>query len=181
MVYRSARFPAIILLDRSRTRELRAKSVFFQNQNTKSDSACRFQWKSFFFQDRAFNLRLLFRLRNECTWLIWSYVMPDGNQVYKRCKYIYWLHFIFHFRKKKKVFATISYIWWSKTEVVLTLTLTCEYGSLFRTRLPKFLGHATAKSLRPRRDSNSQSSDSKSDALSIRPRGLSNTFGQNRT
>ena len=27
---------------------------------------------------------------------------------------------------------------------------------------------------RPRRDSNSQSSDSKSDALSIRPRGLSN-------
>ena len=86
--------------------------------------------------------------------------------------------FLISGRRKKYLQRYLIFV---DRKLVLTLTLPCKYGSLFRNRLPKFLGHATAKSLRPRRDSNSQSSDSKSDALSIRPRGLSNTFGQNRT
>ena len=64
MVYKSARVPAIILLDRSSTREFRAKSVFFKiktrNRTLHADSIENL------FQDRAFNLRRIFLHRNEC-------------------------------------------------------------------------------------------------------------------
>lgn len=113
MVYRSARFPAIILLDRSRTRELRAKSVFFSKSKHEIGLCMPIPMKIFFSRSRIQFTPYISTPKR--VWLIWSYVMPDGNQVYKRCKYIYWLHFIFHFRKKKRVFAKISYICWSKT------------------------------------------------------------------
>ena len=89
------------------------KSVFFSKSKHEIGLCMPIPMKIFFSRSRIQFTPYISTPKR--VWLIWSYVMPDGNQVYKRCKYIYWLHFIFHFRKKKKVFAKISYICWSKT------------------------------------------------------------------